>query len=592
MMIPKRPADTIQLIATEATSSESLDSPTLATPGPQNEPTARPGIRQRFSKHWAEARHQALEDLRAVRWLRAGLWLLFFLWIGSLLGCFVFLGLYSAFPRWLQPTTSACQPDGSFNPFEDGYSPWAASTFFQIGLGLGNFTFTEAKVIDISWDIIIGRGGQAVMAMIAWRVFADYVTTSMEVSPITYATFFIIFLHDSPSILSTVRLVRDFIFSRSLKSKVAMLFMISSMIFILGWPTFASAMTGYTSISKAYVLDISDSYIPFSEFQALSYVIHDGWRVNLTGEYLVPLDGVSGEILISSSSRPFSPADDCCSLQNNISLYVSEYGFYGLQDGTSSFLNTEIQSPSLNIEAFFVGAGSPLYGYNWTDPRAGRETQPFSNMSRIAYTYQNNTYFLSDIQSRGSCQPIPDRYQWGFSFIQLFIMIALLSIWTIGTYFMWLKARLQLPLEGQPEVPRRWKSILVLAEAINKELVESEINIQSMTDRQLEHEIYKHFRGGSVSFGIPLRRSGYSFRRGFGKWLKKEKWWFIALIFGLFVSILGPSSVLCAAIIFAMAVGQTTKSRILLAMTFGPLGLFIIPAWIISHRRDKKRQYE
>ncbi|KAI1494595.1 hypothetical protein F5X96DRAFT_616716 [Biscogniauxia mediterranea] len=94
----------------------------------------------------------------------------------------------------------------------------------------------------------------------------------------------------------------------------------------------------------------------------------------------------------------------------------------------------------------------------------------------------------------------------------------------IGTYIMWLEARFRLPFEGQPEVPRRWKSILAPAEAINKELMESGVQIESMTDRQIGREIYKVIKGGVVSFGVPLPRSRYSFRRGLWEWLKREKW--------------------------------------------------------------------
>ncbi|KAI0886904.1 uncharacterized protein GGS22DRAFT_118950 [Annulohypoxylon maeteangense] len=168
------------------------------------------------------------------------------------------------------------------------YNTWATSGFFEINLGVGNLTFTQAKAIDISWDIVIGRGGQALLAFTSWRVFADYVTTSMEFAPITYAIFSTMYLQDEPSILSVSRIIRIFISGRGLKSKLAMAFMILNMLFLIGWPTVASAMTGYTTAVKAFVPDYEGNYIAYADFQPIAYIIHDGLRVNLTNDYMVP----------------------------------------------------------------------------------------------------------------------------------------------------------------------------------------------------------------------------------------------------------------------------------------------------------------
>ena len=51
-------------------------------------------------------------------------------------------------------SNSACQPDGQFSYVTGRYKAWDASGFFQITLGFGALTFTQAKVIDIIWDIV------------------------------------------------------------------------------------------------------------------------------------------------------------------------------------------------------------------------------------------------------------------------------------------------------------------------------------------------------------------------------------------------------------------------------------------------------
>ncbi|OTA99681.1 hypothetical protein M426DRAFT_67361 [Hypoxylon sp. CI-4A] len=275
--------------ANQVPSTLSLDSLILEDP-----PTDKPSLYRRcisiVSTQVTGAFREALSDIKSVRWARAGLWTLFFIWTMIILGLFTFFVIYSTFSSTFESYNSACRSDGSFNMNPAEYRVWTASSFFEINIGFGELAFTEAKVIDVAWDIIIGRGGQALMAFLSWRAFADYVTTSMEFAPITYTLFSIIFLQDEPSIWSTFQVARTFIFNRGLKSRLSMVFMVLCMLFLIGWPTFASAMTGYTTIGKAFVPDFNSNYIPFSNFQPIVYVIHDGSRIDLTDDYPVPMD--------------------------------------------------------------------------------------------------------------------------------------------------------------------------------------------------------------------------------------------------------------------------------------------------------------
>lgn len=59
---------------------------------------------------------------------------------------------------------------------------------------------------------------------------------------------------------------------------------------------------------------------------------------------------------------------------------------------------------------------------------------------------------------------------------------------------MWLKAHFKLPLIGYPEIPRGWRCVLLLAEAIRKELVEADIDPSSLTDQELKDKIREHLQ--------------------------------------------------------------------------------------------------
>lgn len=70
-------------------------------------------------------------------------------------------------------------------------------------------------------------------------------------------------------------------------STAATTFIILTMLYVLAWPTFASAMTSYTPSTQPLVYARDGSYIPMGDFQPVVYTIHDGWRIGLTGDFPV-----------------------------------------------------------------------------------------------------------------------------------------------------------------------------------------------------------------------------------------------------------------------------------------------------------------
>ena len=111
----------------------------------------------------------------------------------------------------------------------------------------------------------------------------------MTKKPATYSTFWIVFLHQEPTLLAAYRLARDFIFYRGPASFLAALLIIYSSLFILIFPTLASAMTGYNSAVEAFIKDPNNNLINFADFKRVVYIIHDGERVGLSNETVLPL---------------------------------------------------------------------------------------------------------------------------------------------------------------------------------------------------------------------------------------------------------------------------------------------------------------
>lgn len=110
----------------------------------------------------------------------------------------------------------------------------------------------------------------------------------METAPVSYRTFWVSFMQSDVTMPSIFCLIRDFTSKRGLRSKVAMTFMIITMVFVMVFPTLASAMTGYTANNEAVIkFGKGNQQTPFGTFRQLIAIIHDGSRVNLTDEYMV-----------------------------------------------------------------------------------------------------------------------------------------------------------------------------------------------------------------------------------------------------------------------------------------------------------------
>lgn len=120
-------------------------------------------------------------------------------------------------------------------------------------------------------------------------------------------------------------------------------------------------------------------------------------------------------------------------------------------------------------------------------------------------------------------------YRWGFSFIQLLILLIVLFIWTTGICMMWFKNRRHLPLQDESEVPRGWRAVQELSRAMERELLPKRIDVTKATDRETKRKIRKRLRGGTISLHGTLTKPDYRTWPAFWSWAWREKWWMVVL---------------------------------------------------------------
>jgi hypothetical protein len=123
----------------------------------QNATTIRPALGAKVAllhESWRDGHRQAKKDFYA-RWRPCGIWCLAGIWLAALV-----LGLTSLISGALilSDDSKACTPDGSFTVDPSTYRYFSGSGFFEITLGFGALTFTQAKVIDVVWDVVSHPG--------------------------------------------------------------------------------------------------------------------------------------------------------------------------------------------------------------------------------------------------------------------------------------------------------------------------------------------------------------------------------------------------------------------------------------------------
>ncbi|KAI0410727.1 hypothetical protein F5X98DRAFT_359009 [Xylaria grammica] len=276
-----------------SSSQPSLDSLIIPDEGLTTQSNDIPRTIRPAQKRWLSPFSQARSDLRRSN-LNWKLWIIMvFLVVGFKL-TISFLLFTLNFPQFSPVPTVSCDASGSFNLFDTHTSRFAFSQFFQINRGFGHLTFTQAKVIDTFWDLVVGRGGQVCLALVSWRLFADCATVSLVTQPLSFAAFRTIFLESEPSIFSTWTIAKSFIFQKRVASKFTSGFIIFAMVFILAWPTLISAATGYVPITWPVIREQGSeenpNLIAFSRFRPIAYIVHDFWRINGLNTSLITCD--------------------------------------------------------------------------------------------------------------------------------------------------------------------------------------------------------------------------------------------------------------------------------------------------------------
>ncbi|KAL5584457.1 hypothetical protein FOVSG1_013846 [Fusarium oxysporum f. sp. vasinfectum] len=181
-----------------------------------------------------------------------------------------------------------------------------------------------------------------------------------------------------------------------------------------------------------------------------------------------------------------------CQLQRDVSQCVQLYGFDGkggheTKHGQKTyFRNKTLDWPPLNVKALYLP--TPFY-WNWTANFTGMASSTPLN----PYRHSSELTFLVEDESGESVE-----YQWGCSFLQLFVMTVLLHSWSIGLVVLWTTVHLTLKRNNIASSPEGWKSLLKMTDGIKEQLMSAGMIWENLTDKELQGEIRLLLTGGPV----------------------------------------------------------------------------------------------
>jgi len=119
---------------------------------------------------------------------------------------------------------------------------------FYTPYGIGPLSFGQAKIIDVAYDVIVGRGGQLLLLWIAGFVYTAVLNQMLESTKVSYDLYISIAISRT-----TWDLMRAL--TKQLRTKMAFwcktLFMLYSVLYLFAFPTLIAATTSYMTMRTA-----------------------------------------------------------------------------------------------------------------------------------------------------------------------------------------------------------------------------------------------------------------------------------------------------------------------------------------------------
>jgi hypothetical protein len=157
---------------------------------------------------------------------------------------------------------------------------------FDLDLTFGNFTFTQAKVIDVAWDTTIGQGGRLLHGWILYRcVMRRLLIYAMEYYCVTYR-YYLTVSWSRASFDSLYGILRDIFSMRGWTTSLCTILLVYALGYTLLFPLLWSTATGYLSLSHRLYAMPDGNIVPLNTRDLSLCWVLDGSRLDLPGDHI------------------------------------------------------------------------------------------------------------------------------------------------------------------------------------------------------------------------------------------------------------------------------------------------------------------
>jgi hypothetical protein len=234
-----------------------------------------------------------------------------------------FTSVWTVWYTFYDPATSTsesqrlffCNADGSIERQNYGYKPfWDPQLYFTINMSFGKFPFSVVKIIDATWDTVVGRGGQFVAAVLAYQTLRRSLTVTMETCTVTLPAVTSIYcrqiqLGSVGQLLHTMFWHWGSVHSTWRQpihaGRMRLGLQLFVCIYVLLFATLVSIMTGYRAQLTAFFrYDATGvgQFFPISELEQPRMVVFDGSRVGLSNTLMYARNAITYPGILENGS--------------------------------------------------------------------------------------------------------------------------------------------------------------------------------------------------------------------------------------------------------------------------------------------------
>lgn len=377
----------------------------------------------------------------------------------------------------------ACLPNGNFI-LPGTADIWNPDYFFTVSITWGQnhqWSYTHVKIIDVVWDVVVGRGGQILLVYISYHVFNQSLSQIMQSRPVSYQTYGAVAFQTGSvnSMWQYVRAVGSQRFRPSARGFCVFGTMALTTLYVVSMPTLYSAMTGYAALA-APSIELGDNCPvlgncsihpcggPGSPANGLSgNGFNAGW-----GYCLDPMRFYYGPPYLIATNDPEDP------VRQYYDKYKADYEA-AASDPRCLGNSTRATCPPLAKSSVLTQDGVKIKDLG----------PPLLNIQ----LFPADTWLCGDLivhtsdlladDATGICTA-GSQYQWGFSFLLLFLVCILQFIWAAAMYALWIDVQRNSDKSGADR-----DTAFTVEAAMRPTLLKSAIAIASQAEQQYGAEV-------------------------------------------------------------------------------------------------------